>query len=59
MLGQAPEDMSLWWATKQVWTQTESAANKDAEWKPDVIPERVLFSVPLEQPVTGRPTGDQ
>jgi hypothetical protein len=39
--------MSLWWATKQVWTQTEWAANKDAEWKPDVIPERVLFSVPL------------
>jgi hypothetical protein len=45
--GKHTEDMSLWWSTKQVWTQTEWAANKDAKWKPEAIPERILFSTPL------------
>lgn len=49
------QDMSLWWNSKTVWSQTEWAANAsggwvdDAEpgWQSSVIRERVLFSVPL------------
>jgi hypothetical protein len=45
--GQHTESMSYWAATGELWTLTEWAANKDNEWEPDAIPERVLYAVPL------------
>ncbi|MFJ9964637.1 hypothetical protein [Streptomyces avermitilis] len=45
--GQHTESMSLWQETGELWTLTEWAANKDAQWEPDAIPERVLYAVPL------------
>jgi hypothetical protein len=49
------QGMSLWWSTKTVWSQTEWAADANADWvdprvsgwQNKVVPERVLFSVPL------------
>lgn len=52
------QGLSLWWSTKTVWSQTEWAADKNAKWvnedasstwKSQVIPERLLFSVPLSR----------
>ncbi|MFJ6085781.1 hypothetical protein ACIQI8_30765 [Streptomyces sp. NPDC092369] len=44
---QHAEGASLWWSTQQMWSQTEWAADADSHWIGDPIPERVLFSVPL------------
>ncbi|MEU1800594.1 hypothetical protein [Streptomyces sp. NPDC019937] len=49
------ESMSLWWQTKTVWSVTEWAADANGKWQDPassgwedrVVPERVLFSVPL------------
>lgn len=49
------ESMSLWWQTKTVWSVTEWAADGNGKWQDPassgwedrVVPERVLFSVPL------------
>lgn len=49
------QGMSLWWSTKTVRSQTEWAADAGANWvdprvsgwQDKVVPERVLFSVPL------------
>lgn len=49
------ESMSLWWQTKTVWSITEWAADANGKWQDPassgwedrVVPERVLFSVPL------------
>ncbi|NGO76007.1 hypothetical protein G6045_10035 [Streptomyces sp. YC504] len=57
------QGLTLWWSTKTVWSQTEWAANrvKDSDptndwvdetvsgWRDKVLPERVLFSVPLSR----------
>ncbi|MFD9441287.1 hypothetical protein ACFWBR_23045 [Streptomyces sp. NPDC060006] len=45
--GQHTESLSYWQETGELWTLTEWAANKDNEWEPPVIPERVLYAVPL------------
>ncbi|MEV0226097.1 hypothetical protein [Streptomyces sp. NPDC050704] len=45
--GQHTESLSYWQETGELWTLTEWAANKDNEWKPPAIPERVLYAVPL------------
>ncbi|MER7794491.1 hypothetical protein [Streptomyces sp. NPDC097640] len=49
------ESMSLWWSTRTVWSVTEWAADSKGNWQDPtssgwqdrVVPERVLFSVPL------------
>ncbi|WP_327287539.1 hypothetical protein [Streptomyces sp. NBC_01198] len=45
---QHSEGISLWWSTQEVWSQTEWAADGsgDPHGTP-VVPQRVLFSVPL------------
>lgn len=45
---QHSEGISLWWSTQEVWSQTEWAAdgNGNPHGTP-VVPQRVLFSVPL------------
>lgn len=52
------QGLSLWWSTRTVWSQTEWAADKNAKWvnedasgtwKSQVIPERLLFSIPLSR----------
>ncbi|MEV0936364.1 hypothetical protein ACIBMX_36335 [Streptomyces phaeochromogenes] len=47
--GQHTESLSYWQETGELWTLTEWAANKDNEWEPPVIPERVLYAVPLSE----------
>lgn len=45
--GQHTESMSYSQKTGELWTLTEWAADKDDEWEPEAIPERVLYAVPL------------
>jgi len=47
--GQHTESLSYWQETGELWTLTEWAANKDNEWEPPAIPERVLYAVPLSE----------
>ncbi|MCX5600720.1 hypothetical protein OOK29_21455 [Streptomyces phaeochromogenes] len=47
--GQHTESLSYWQETGELWTLTEWAANEDNEWEPPVIPERVLYAVPLSE----------
>ncbi|MFS8197433.1 hypothetical protein ACLVWQ_01975 [Streptomyces sp. CWNU-52B] len=45
--GQHTASLSYWQETGELWTLTEWATDKDKEWKPPAIPERVLYAVPL------------
>ncbi|MGW1211449.1 hypothetical protein ACWD5F_17650 [Streptomyces sp. NPDC002499] len=44
---QHAEGASLWWSTQEMWSQTEWAADENANWSGTPIPQRVLFSVPM------------
>lgn len=45
--GRHTESLSYWPQTDEVWTLTRRAVNEDGKWEPPVVPERVLYAVPM------------